>query len=132
MGAARFNRARGRAVQAGYTAPGRQQYTVTTAVAKTYDHLAREFTQVAIERGAFPAGHPASSVGEFYKACARALQEVEIEVGAEAMNSAAEFTITSIRVGLIYAGGEALEFVNQVSQHIREANRQLGGQGHSF
>jgi hypothetical protein len=95
----------------------------------TFEYQARRVVSAAIAHGACADGPPAERVGDLYRQLCEVLHDVDMDLGNEAMTTAVEFTVASINAGLIYAGGESVDFVRDVAASVRATSRELSSGG---
>jgi hypothetical protein len=98
----------------------------------TYEYQARRLVTAAISHGAAADGPPAERVGELYRQLCEVLYDLDMDHGNEAMVTAVEFTVAAIDAGLIYAGGESVDFVREVAASVRATSRELSSGSKRF
>lgn len=95
---------------------------------QSYEQLATEVTQAAIEQGHCNAqGSAAEAVSLHYALVCRALREIDLEFGSDAMTTSSEFAIASIKAGMLYSAEETADFMSRTAQSIRAVGTELGG-----
>lgn len=97
-----------------------------------YEQLARDITVAAIEHGACNEGDPAQTVGDYYGSVCAALQQIDMELGNDAMSATAVFTTSAINAGMIYAGDETIGFMKKIAERVRATNREVGVTGNRY
>ncbi|MCB0880332.1 MAG: hypothetical protein KDC46_15275 [Thermoleophilia bacterium] len=67
----------------------------------------------------------AAGVGDLHTRLARHLHEISLELGTDAMATAAEYAATALEAGTLYPGDELERFLVDVARAVRASSKDL-------
>ena len=106
-----------------------QSLATSTAAAtgplRLLDRHARTIVKHAIAQHGIRSSDLAAGVAEHHDQISHVLHEIQLEHGADAMNTAGEYAAAALEAGSLYPGEELDTFLRAIAASVRATSRDL-------